>query len=74
MRILGRIRVVKIVLEFFRFRSLFNGRGLDDLKGFQSLSPAREGDGCMKDTDHLIRHPEVHLADLASALKRRDCA
>ena len=61
MRILGRIRVVKIVLEFFRFRSLFNGRGLDDLKGFQSLSPAREGDGCMKDTDVVLPAKTGHL-------------
>ncbi len=29
---------------FFRFRGLFNSRGLDDLKEFQSLSPAGEGD------------------------------
>ena len=26
-----------------------------------------EGDGCMKDTDHPIRHPRVHLGDRASA-------
>jgi hypothetical protein len=27
----------------------------------------REGDRCMKDTDHPISHPRVHLGDRANA-------
>jgi hypothetical protein len=34
----------------------------------------REGDGCMKDTDHPIRHPHVHLDNRASAEGTRACA
>ena len=44
----------KIFSYFFRFRSLFNSRGLDDVEGLPLLSAARKGEGCMKDTDH---HP-----------------
>jgi hypothetical protein len=29
--------------------------------------PASKGDACMKDTDHPIRHPRVHLGERASA-------
>jgi hypothetical protein len=35
-------------------------------------SAAQKGDGCMKDTDHYLRHPRVDLTDLVSAGKRRD--
>jgi len=34
----------------------------------------RKGDGCIKDTDHRISHPCVHLDDLASLLTRRGYA
>ena len=32
-----------------------------------SVFASWKGDGCMKDTDHPIRHPRVHLGDRASA-------
>ncbi len=32
-----------------------------------SVFASWKGDGCMKDTDHSIRHPRVHLGDRASA-------
>ncbi len=64
----------KIFSYFFRFQSLFNSRGLDDVEGLPSLSAAREGDVCMKDTDHPIRHPRVHLGDRANAQGTRSCA
>ena len=41
-------------------------------KGFNHLFQ-RDGDWCMKDTDHPISHPCVHLDDRASARKRRAC-
>jgi len=40
----------------------------------RSLIAAWEGDGCMKDTDHRMRHPRVHLSDRASARRARGCA
>jgi hypothetical protein len=40
----------------------------------ESLIAAWEGDGCMKDTDHPMRHPRVHLSDRASARRTRGCA
>src|SRR5437773_4349948 len=46
-------------------------------KPFQRASIAicgREGDGCMKDTDHRARHPRVHYPDRASARRKRGCA
>jgi hypothetical protein len=33
-----------------------------------------EGDGCMKDTDHPIRHPSVHLRSSRRVRSRRSCA
>ena len=33
-----------------------------------------EGDGCMKDTDHPIRHPSVHLRISRRVHSRRSCA
>jgi hypothetical protein len=38
----------KILSYFFPFRSLFNSRGLRDVKGLPPLSAARKGDGCIK--------------------------
>jgi hypothetical protein len=32
-----------------------------------------EGDGCMKDTDHPIRHPSVHLRISTRVRNRRSC-
>jgi hypothetical protein len=64
----------KIFSYFFHFQGLFNSRGLNDVKGFVPLSASREGDGCMKDTDHPIRHLRVHLGDRANAQGTRGCA
>jgi hypothetical protein len=36
--------------------------------------PASKGDGCMKDTNHRVRHPRVHLDDRATAPRTRGCA
>ena len=33
-----------------------------------------KGDGCMKDTDHHLRHPRGHLGDRASALGTKGCS
>src|SRR5580698_2802008 len=64
----------KIFSYFFPFPSLFNSRGLGDLKRLPPLSAARKGDGCVKGTDHLIRHPRVHPGERANAQARRSCA
>lgn len=64
----------KIFSYFLHFQGLFNSRGLDDVKGFVPLTESREGDGCMKDTDHPIRHLRVHLGDRANAHGTRGCA
>jgi len=40
---------------------------------FDSLVAARQGDGCMKDTVHPVRHPRVHLPDRASVRRRIGC-
>jgi hypothetical protein len=64
----------KFFSYFFRFRSLFNSRGPDDIKERPSPSTGRKGDGCMKDTDHHIRHSCGHLGDRASPQRRESCA
>jgi hypothetical protein len=43
-------------------------------KSLGSLLATREGDGCMKDTDHHMRHPLGHLGDRASARGTKGCA
>ena len=53
----------KFFSYFLRSQSLFISRGVDDVEGHPSLSAAREGDVCMKDTDHPTRHPRVHPGD-----------
>ena len=40
----------------------------------RSLLATREGEGCMKDTDHHMRHPRGHLGHRASAQETRGCA
>lgn len=37
-------------------------------------SASCEGDGCMKETDHPIRHPSIHLRIFGRARQRRSCA
>jgi hypothetical protein len=48
--------------------------GLNYFKEPRSLFAARQGERCMKDTDHPMRHHRVHLSDRASARRRRGCA
>ncbi len=40
-------------------------------RNFSLSFSQRKGDRCMKNTDHRISHPCVHLDDLASLLTRR---
>ena len=63
----------KIFSYFLRSQSLFISRGVG-VEGHPSLSGAREGDVCMKDQDHLTRHPRRHLGDQASTQRTRGCA
>jgi hypothetical protein len=64
----------KIFSYFFRSQSLFISRGLGNVKGPPPLSAAQKGDACMKDTDHRVRHPRVHLDDQVTAQRTRACA
>jgi hypothetical protein len=43
-----------------------------DPEKFGSVLDSRLGERRMKDTDHRIVHPRVHLPDLVSAARRRD--
>lgn len=63
----------KIFSYFLRSQSLFISRGVDDGEGYSSHFEAREGEVCMKDTDHHIRHPRGHLGGPASAQRTRGC-
>jgi hypothetical protein len=45
--------------------------GHDYFKEPRSLFATRVGDGCMKDTDHQIRHPRGHLGHRASGQKNK---
>ena len=47
--------------------------GHDYFKEPRSLFATWQGDGCMKDTDHHIRHPRGHLGDRANAQRTRGC-
>ena len=40
----------------------------------QSLLATREGEVCMKDTNHHLRHPRGHLGARTSAQGTRGCA
>jgi hypothetical protein len=68
MRIRGRNRGGQTY--FFRFQGLFNNRGVRMPKSSTRIS-ASKGDGCMKDTNHPIRHPRVHLGDRAKCPTER---
>jgi len=63
----------KVFSYFLRSQSLFISRGVDDGEGHPSHFGAREGEVCMKDTDHHIRHPRGHLDGRASAQRTRGC-
>ncbi len=45
-----------------------------DLTVSQSFDRYLKGDGCMRDTDHHIRHPRGHLGDRVSAKWTNGCA
>ncbi len=47
--------------------------GHDYFKEPRSLFATWEGDGCLRDTDHHIRHPRGHLGDRANAQRTRGC-
>jgi hypothetical protein len=61
------------LVEVFHFRGPLNSVGLNYFKE-PRLFAARKGDGCVKDRDHPMRHPRVHLPDRASGRRRRGCA
>ena len=63
-----------IFIELFHLRGLLNGVGLDSFKQPASPFPTWEGDGCMKDTNHRIRHRRGHCVDRASGQGTRGCA
>ena len=48
--------------------------GHDYFKEPQSLFATREGEVCMKDTNHHLRHPRGHLGARTSAQGTRGCA
>ena len=48
--------------------------GLDYFKEPPCTFATWQGDRCIKDTDHRIRHPRGHLADWATAQGTRGCA
>jgi hypothetical protein len=50
---------------------IVEGRGCQRVS---SVFASWKGDGCMKDTDHPIRHPCVHLGDRASAQRSESYA
>jgi len=48
--------------------------GMAISKSLGSLLVTREGEVCMKDDDHHMRHPRGHLGDRTSAEGTRGCA
>ena len=63
-----------LFLTFSVFKASLIVEGSMTSKAFLRHFPVREGDGCMKDTDHLSRHRRVHLGDRATAQRRRSYA
>src|ERR1700688_3096566 len=58
----------------FSFSRSLTAVGHDYFKDPRSLLATREGEVCMKDKDHHMRHPRGHLGDRASAQRSRGCA
>ena len=58
----------------FSLSSPLTDAGYDYFKELKSLLATREGEVCMKDTDHHMRHPRGHLGDRASVQGTRGCA
>jgi len=74
MRIRGRIHAGRTLFLTF---SVFKASLIVEGCHWQRVSiafPASKGDGCMKDTDHPIRHPRVHFGDRASAQRSESYA
>jgi hypothetical protein len=74
MRIRGRNSFDK---TFFLTFSVSKASSIVEACGCQRVSSvfaSWKGDGCMKDTDHPIRHPGVHLGDRASAQRSESYA
>jgi len=59
------------LLLSFPFSRPLTSVGLESFGELRSLFAAREGDACMKDTDHPIRHLRDHLGDRANPRKER---
>jgi hypothetical protein len=49
-------------------------RDMNYFKEPRWLLATREGEECVKDPDHHMRHPRGHLGDRASAQRTRGCA
>src|SRR6202166_4718568 len=58
----------------FSFSRSLTAVGHDYFKDPRSLLATREGEVCMKDKDHHMRHPRGHLRDRASAQRTPGCA
>jgi hypothetical protein len=58
----------------FSFSRPLTDVGHDYFKEPQSLLAPREGEECMKDTNHHLRHPHGHLGARTSAQGTRGCA
>src|SRR6266436_8094069 len=58
----------------FSFSRPLTGVGQEYFKEPRSLLATREGEVCMKDTDHHMRHPRGYLGDRASVQGTRGCA
>jgi hypothetical protein len=55
-----------MVIALFHFGSLLLVWDMNYLREPRPLFAAREGDGCLNDTDHHMRHLGGHLGDRAS--------
>jgi hypothetical protein len=58
----------------FSFSRPLTDVGHDYFKEPQSLLATREGEVCLKDTNHHLRHPHGHLGARTSAQGTRGCA
>ena len=62
------------MIALFHFRGLLLVWGMTISKSLGSLLVTREGEVCMKNDDHQMRHPRGHLGDRTSAKGTRGCA
>jgi hypothetical protein len=61
-----------MVIALFHFGSLLLVWDMNYLREPRPLFAAREGDGCLNDTDHHMRHLGGHLGDRASTQGTRE--